>query len=109
MPKARRRKTPITSQPIACTSSNSPQATRNTIRKFHVLLKQQAQLRKATVRNAAAIAAVEQQISELGGLELYQRMSSVGQGHDRGGGSEKVLIQWLKEMGLSVRAGSKQK
>jgi 25S rRNA (adenine2142-N1)-methyltransferase len=36
----------------------------------------------------------------MGGLEAYQRMSAIGQGEDRGGGTEKVLIEWLKELGL---------
>jgi hypothetical protein len=43
----------------------------------------------------------------MGGLEVYQRMSTIGQGDDRGGGSHKVLISWLKEMGMCemVRGG----
>jgi len=36
----------------------------------------------------------------MGGLEAYQRMSSIGQGNDRGGGSEKVFIEWLTELGV---------
>lgn len=46
---------------------------------------------------------MEQEINQLGGLATYQRMSSIGQGTDRGGGSEKVLIKWLVGMGLSRR------
>ena len=46
---------------------------------------------------------MEQEIDQLGGLAAYQRMSSVGQGTDRGGGSENVLIKWLAGMGLSKR------
>jgi len=38
-------------------------------------------------------------VEKLGGLEKYQYMSCIGQGSDRGGGSEKVLIGWLKQMG----------
>lgn len=41
----------------------------------------------------------------LGGLPAYQRMSSIGQGKDRGGGSERVLTSWLKELGLADRQG----
>lgn len=37
----------------------------------------------------------------MGGLEAYQRMSTIGQGSDRGGGSEKIFIGWMNE--LSVR------
>lgn len=46
---------------------------------------------------------MEREIEHLGGLAAYQRMSSIGQGADRGGGSEKVLIKWLSDMGLSKR------
>jgi 25S rRNA (adenine2142-N1)-methyltransferase len=46
------------------------------------------------------LANVDRDIDELGGLAAYQRMSSIGQGNDRGGGSEKVLILWLREMGM---------
>ena len=42
---------------------------------------------------------VEEEMERMGGLEVYQRMSSIGQGKDRGGGSEKVLTGWLRELG----------
>ena len=41
-------------------------------------------------------------IEEMGGLAVYQRMSSVRQGNDRGGRKE-VLIQWLIDMGRQQR------
>ena len=53
-----------------------------------------------------ALGNVDREIEELGGLAAYQRMSSIGQGVDRGGGSEKVLISWLREMGMSSRQPS---
>ncbi|KAI8998874.1 putative methyltransferase-domain-containing protein [Trametes punicea] len=114
MPKARKhkRKQPVTvagpsdrpSQPSG--SSSRPQSTRTVIRRFHVLIKRQAQLRlrivHARTEDAISIRAeldvVEREIEELGGLEAYQRMSAIGQDKDRGGGSEKVLIEWLREM-----------
>jgi 25S rRNA (adenine2142-N1)-methyltransferase len=34
----------------------------------------------------------------MGGLERYQAMSSIGQSAVKGGGSEKVVIPWLKEI-----------
>lgn len=43
---------------------------------------------------------IEEEMERMGGLEEYQRMSSIGQGKDRGGGSEKVLIEWLRELGF---------
>jgi len=100
----RKKKTPVTAekhQPSANGSSNS-NATRTLIRRFHVLLKKQRQLQKDGP-NAKELRDVEQEIEQLGGLATYQRMSNIGQGQDRGGGSEKVLIEWLIAMGLSKR------
>ncbi|KAG7452881.1 nucleolus protein [Guyanagaster necrorhizus] len=96
MPKARKRKVPVTttSNHSGNASSSKPQASRTVIRQFHVLLKQQAQL-----NDAQKLAEIQRQIDELGGIDCYQSMSAIGQGKDRGGGSEKVLIGWLKELG----------
>ena len=52
---------------------------------------------------------VEREMEEMGGLAAYQRMSSIGQGKDRGGGSEKVLIGWLEEMVLFCKGKGKGK
>ncbi|KAI0371751.1 hypothetical protein BV20DRAFT_965020 [Pilatotrama ljubarskyi] len=115
MPKARKnkRKAPVTvagpsdrpSQPSG--SSSHPQATRTIIRRFHVLIKRQTQLQQIirgkhqdVTAAKAELDAVEREIEELGGLEVYQRMSSIGQGKDRGGGSEKIFIQWLRELNM---------
>ena len=46
---------------------------------------------------------IEDEMREMGGLEVYQRMSRIGQGKDRGGGSESVFIGWMEELGLRVR------
>lgn len=118
MPKAHKktRKLPVTTtgprQPhttVSSASSSRPAATRTVIRRFHVLIKRQTQLEKAIQRGDAVVDGVEpraalrdvgREIEELGGLGAYQRMSSIGQGNDRGGGSEKVLIEWLKELGV---------
>ncbi|KAF7789548.1 hypothetical protein EIP86_000494 [Pleurotus ostreatoroseus] len=112
MPKARKtkRKIPvtITHAPVAAGSSNKPSATRAVIRRFHVLKKRQAQLQKGLqyggtssgARDAQVeLAEIEREMAELGGLEAYQKMSSIGQGNDRGGGSEKVLVEFLAELG----------
>lgn len=112
MPKAKKRKAPITNNVIVDPSSSKPQTSRTLIRRFHVLLKKKAQLEHQLSNGDAskrpthgsltevklAVTEVENEIEELGGLEAYQRMSSIGQGNDRGGGSEKYLILWLKEM-----------
>jgi 25S rRNA (adenine2142-N1)-methyltransferase len=106
MPKTRKRKAPITSTDTASNSSSTPQSSRTLIRQFHVLLKRKAQLQNSRDgANAKDLADVERKLGELGGLSAYQRMSSIGQGSDRGGGSEKVLIGWLKELGMSKRGG----
>ncbi|KAJ4488360.1 nucleolus protein [Lentinula aciculospora] len=104
MPKTRKRKVPITG--VSSTSnatSSKPKSSRAVIRGFHVLLKQQAQLQKVIVDDISKkteLADIEREIEELGGLESYQRMSAIGQGTDRGGGSEKILIRWLKDKEL---------
>ncbi|OJT14149.1 25S rRNA adenine-N(1) methyltransferase [Trametes pubescens] len=122
MPKARKnkRKTPVTAvgpsdrPSLPSGSSSRPQATRTIIRRFHVLIKKQTQLQNVIQmrsRNAAAaqtkLDCVEREIEELGGLEAYQRMSSIGQSSDRGGGSEIIFIAWLRE--LNVPSTTKEK
>ena len=104
MPKATRRKLPVTlSTGRHDTSSSTPRASRTVIRKFHTLLKQQ--------KNAQgdALTDVKREIERLGGLEAYQRMSCIGQSSDRGGGSEKVLIGWLKQMGWAMDENRKER
>ncbi|KAI0797744.1 putative methyltransferase-domain-containing protein [Abortiporus biennis] len=114
--KSKRRKTPITSSQTTShsgsSSSSNPASTRTVIRRFHVLIKRKSQLEKqlqsgfasndSQVNTKTELASIEEEIEELGGLETYQRMSSIGQGNDRGGGSEKVFIEWLNEVGFSV-------
>ncbi|KAJ7090219.1 nucleolus protein [Mycena belliarum] len=101
MAKTRKRKTPITTVAVASISSAKPKSSRTVIRQYHVLSKQQAQLEALPIRDAQTskrLADIQNEIEELGGLESYQRMSAIGQGHDRGGGSEKIAIAWLKEI-----------
>jgi 25S rRNA (adenine(2142)-N(1))-methyltransferase, Bmt2 len=93
MPKgSRRRKLPVTVAGIYG-SSSTPRTSRTVIRKFHTLLKQQKSAQGDTLTS------INHELEKLGGLEKYQHMSCIGQGTDRGGGSEKVLIGWLKKMG----------
>ncbi|ETW85675.1 hypothetical protein HETIRDRAFT_414665 [Heterobasidion irregulare TC 32-1] len=101
MPKARKRKAPVTSENDRSSTSSKAKASRTVIRRFHVLLKNQKHLQNETrdAESARALADIEKEIEELGGLSAYQRMSSIGQGSDRGGGSEKILVGWLKELG----------
>ena len=73
--------------------------TRSTIRQFHVLLKRRAQLetKPRTIEMTKELEEIDQEMVSLGGLEQYQAMSVVGQSKERGGGSHKVLISWLRE------------
>ncbi|KAJ7632242.1 nucleolus protein [Roridomyces roridus] len=100
MVKARRRK----KQPVTTTATSGakPKSSRTVIRKFHVLLKQKHQLEHKQ-SDGKTLADIDLQIDQLGGLESYQRMSAIGQGSDRGGGSERVAIPWLKEVHASSR------
>ncbi|EPQ58248.1 hypothetical protein GLOTRDRAFT_114713 [Gloeophyllum trabeum ATCC 11539] len=104
MARTRKRKTPVVSasegRPLASANKSSSRAV---IRRFHYLLRSKVQLekQKASPANSQALAEIDQEIANLGGLDAYQKMSTIGQGSDRGGGSEKVFIQWLKEEGLN--------
>ena len=93
MPKgSRRRKLPVTVAERHG-SSSTPRTSRTVIRKFHTLLKQQKSAQGDTLTS------INYELEKLGGLEKYQHMSCIGQGTDRGGGSEKILIGWMKQMG----------
>ena len=102
---------------LSLPDSASSQTTRGVIRRFHVLHKQKSRLQKVKENAKAALrvgklqiagggggkgnkelAEVEDEINALGGLKRYQAMSSIGQSSLKGGGSEKILVQWLKEI-----------
>ena len=102
-PKPTRRKLPVTLTGRYGSSSNTPRTSRTVIRKFHMLLKQQK------LAQGDALTNVNREIEELGGLEAYQHMSCIGQSSDRGGGSEKVLIGWLRQMGWVAVAKESEK
>lgn len=70
-----------------------PQKSREIIRKYHVLLKKQAQLKKEG--NVAGADAVTSELEKLGGLQMYQQASISGQMEARGGDSSKLLMNWL--------------
>ncbi|QRV90111.1 nucleolus protein [Ceratobasidium sp. AG-Ba] len=112
MVRKRKSKQPITKSVTSSTDSAKPKSTRTVIRQFHVLLKRRAHLQKRAPKPNSAeeleLGSIESQIAALGGLEAYQDMSAIGQGKDRGGGSETVLIGWLKELGLDSK-GKKNK
>ncbi|KZV94060.1 hypothetical protein EXIGLDRAFT_673417 [Exidia glandulosa HHB12029] len=106
---SRKRKVPVTVKDAARKRSSiahgatsaKPEASRAVIRRFHVLLKRKAQLERAALsQDAAELSAVQTELDGMGGLAAYQHMSNIGQGSDRGGGSEKVLIDWLRKRDL---------
>lgn len=103
MPKSRRRKAPITQDPTRASSSSKPKSSRAVIRQYHLLLKAQAQPQDQEPQTPPTLGKPNKRVKHgLGELEHYQHMSAIGQGNDRGGGSEKVLIQWLKDLRVSV-------
>ncbi|KAF8906008.1 putative methyltransferase-domain-containing protein [Gymnopilus junonius] len=101
MPKAKKRKQPIVSDPNSnLNSSTAAQACRNVIRQYHVLLKRRKQLENDSQLHQQSLAHIDDQIKALGGLERYQQLSVLGQREERGGGSEKILINWMEELNL---------
>jgi 25S rRNA (adenine2142-N1)-methyltransferase len=72
-----------------------------------VLIKRRAILEKRQNKYGDGISSsstelkdIEAEMETMGGLEAYQSMSAIGQGKDRGGGSESVLIGWMRELGI---------
>ena len=55
------------------------------------------------------LSAIEEQINGIGGLDTYQRMSQQGQSAERGGGTETILIDWLKDILKENPLGEDQK
>jgi 25S rRNA (adenine2142-N1)-methyltransferase len=100
MRQPRKRKPPVTTTEGNHSASSHPHSTRTLIRRFHLLLKRRAALQTSESADPASLVEVEKELEILGGLSAYQRMSTIGQASDRGGGSEKRLIAWLKEIGL---------
>ena len=106
MPKSRKRKEPIVQTTTPSIPSTDAQSCRNTIRQFHVLLKRRTQLENKvefSAEHAKELADIGEKISFLGGLEKYQHMSALGQQDERGGGSEKIFIGWMKELDVHRR------
>jgi len=74
-------------------------ATKSLIGKHHVLEKRRIQA--AAKGDPAEEAAIVAEIEALGGLKKYQEASLQGQREDRGGDSSRVLLDWLKDSGVS--------
>ena len=106
MATSKRRKTPVTRTGTKARPSSTK--TRTVIRKFHVLLKSRRKL-EGRPDNGQELDAIDEQITSLGGLEAYQGMSKQGQSAERGGGTETVLIDWLKDIMKDDPLGDGQK
>jgi hypothetical protein len=106
MGRSKKRKIPVTTP--AHKSTPKSLTTRSTICRFHVLLKRRAQLetKPRTIEVAKELEEIDQEMVSLGGLEQYQAMSVVGQSKERGGGSHKVLISWLRILHSPVEEGN---
>jgi 25S rRNA (adenine2142-N1)-methyltransferase len=113
---ARKRSVPITQRDTktSTTPSNkrvvgkSHKATQTTISSFHTLLKRKAQIQRALSQGSSSaqaailqtqLAEIDSAIDEIGGLDTYQKASTLGQSSQRGGDSSVVLVEWLKELG----------
>ncbi|CAE6410835.1 unnamed protein product [Rhizoctonia solani] len=114
MVRKRKPKTPITLSNPSRTKprldSAKPKSTRTLIRRFHVLIKRRAILEKRHKKSGGdgssiELKEIEAEMESMGGLEAYQHMSAIGQGKDRGGGSESVLIGWMRELGMHKSGG----
>lgn len=114
MPRPRaRKKSVVPSRRPAILSSHVTQAT---ISSYHTLLKRQSHLLRQLssvvgnerVNVRAELAAIDEELRECGGLEVYQMASTLGQSTERGGDSSKVLISWMKELGLSRKGKERE-
>ncbi|CAE6424867.1 unnamed protein product [Rhizoctonia solani] len=115
MVRKRKQKTPITQSTLSGVKpldSAKPKSTRTLIRRFHVLIKRRAALQKQKSKTGTETSSlrteleeIDAEIESMGGLEAYQNMSAIGQGKDRGGGSETVLVGWMRELGMDQSGG----
>lgn len=105
-----------TAHPAKRVVGKSHKATQSTISSFHTLLKRKAQIQRALSEGSSSsqaatlqdrLAQVDKEIAEIGGLDTYQKASTLGQSNQRGGDSSVVLVEWLKELGeATVRKDS---
>lgn len=83
------------------TSTLSSTTTRTIIRSHHQL--QKARAKALQENDEVKAAAIARQIEESGGLKAYQQASITGQSSSRGGDSSRLLMDWLKDEGISVQ------
>jgi len=110
MAKSRKRRQPVTEKATRSSlSASKPVSGPNLIRRFHVLLKRRERLiRVETNFKSRELIDIDKQIEDLGGLETYQKVSVRGQSGERGGGSEKIFINWLQEQRKQNRTSTEK-
>lgn len=79
----------------------SSRETARLIRRFHVLNKELAKCRAAG--DAGKKAEIEAEMESMGGLDWYQKASTLGQSKRRGGDSSKWLMGVLEEEGIKEK------
>ncbi|KAJ2782120.1 25S rRNA (adenine2142-N1)-methyltransferase [Coemansia interrupta] len=86
--------------------------TRRRINHFHTLIKRYSKLESHKQTTSAAddldainsqIAQVSREMTEMGGLDWYQKASLLGQCKQRGGDTSRWLVPQLQELGLDKR------
>lgn len=113
------KKSPVTGKQNARKSTGLKAAsTRGIINKYHQLNKKKLQLQglKKQLKKGdgkkleidSEVAKIEEEMEKLGGLEVYQKASLLGQDQTRGGDSSHVLLKWLKNEGNEVEAEEKR-
>ncbi|RUS21232.1 putative methyltransferase-domain-containing protein [Endogone sp. FLAS-F59071] len=103
----RRKAIPVTAHisshkdPSTTRFKKSSQETARLIRRFHVLNKELAKCRAAG--DAGKGAEIEAEMESMGGLDWYQKASTLGQSKRRGGDSSKWLVGVLEEEGIKEK------
>ncbi|ODV92248.1 hypothetical protein CANCADRAFT_30467 [Tortispora caseinolytica NRRL Y-17796] len=78
--------------------SVSAKTTRKIIRSRHALLKDKERFEREG--DAVKVKQIEEQLEDLGGIQIYQQASLLGQDRSRGGDTSELLVDWLKQFAL---------
>ena len=84
-----------------------PKETQNIISTYHTLQKRIESLNKVKQNSLIQSERIQKQLEleSIGGIDLYQHASKLGQSSHRGGGSEKWLLKQLNLLKLSPPSG----
>ena len=102
-----RRPASVSSTTSIGTTRLSSKRTRSVIRTHHTLQKRLSQA--TTAKDEERVRDLESRLAETGGLKLYQKASTIGQGRERGGDTSKVLVEWLGDRGILPRTLARTK